>query len=96
MEGERRLMAKQVEYATLTATVTEEYKTPARALPDSFGTRLRNAAVDGYQSVVNFIIGVALFLVSEGPMLLLSIAILFLPARWAWRRFRKYRETPSL
>jgi len=96
MEGERRLMAKQAAYATLTATVTEEYKAPARALPDSLGTRFRNAAVDGYQSVVNFIVGLALFLVSDGPMLLLWIAILFFPARWAWRRLRRYRETPSL
>jgi hypothetical protein len=96
MEGERRLMAKQVEYATLTATVTEEYKTPARALPDSFGTRFRNAGVDGYQSVVNFITGVALFLISDGPILVVWVLILLLPARWAWRKYRKYRETPSL
>jgi hypothetical protein len=96
MEGERRLMAKQVEYATVTATVTEEYKAPARALPDSIGTRFRNAAVDGYQSVVNFITDVALFLISDGPMLLLWIAILFFPARWTWRRLKKYRETPSI
>jgi len=47
MEGERRLQAQQVEYPTLTATVTEEYKAPASALPDSTGTRFRNAAVDG-------------------------------------------------
>ena len=88
MEGERRLLAKQVAFATLTATVTEEYKAPARALPDSMGTRFRNAAVDGYQSVINFVIGVALFLISEGPMLLLWIAILFFPARYAWRKLR--------
>jgi hypothetical protein len=96
MEGERRLMAQQVQYATLTTTVTEEYKAPARALPDSLSTRFRNAAVDGYQSVVNFILGVTLFLVSDGPMLLLWVTILFFPARWAWRKFREYRETPML
>jgi hypothetical protein len=96
MEGERRLIAKQVEYATLTATVTEEYKAPARALPESLSTRFRNAGVDGYQSVVNFIIGVALFLISDGPMLVVWILILLLPARWAWRKYRKYRETPSI
>lgn len=88
MEGERRMLAKQVAFASLTATVTEEYKAPAHALPDSTGTRFRNAAVDGYQSVIDFVIGVALFLVSEGPMLLLWIAILFLPARYAWRKWR--------
>ena len=88
MEGERRLLSKQVEFATLTATVSEEYKVPARALPDSFGTRFRNAAVDGYQSVVNFAIGVALFVVSQGPLLLLWAAILFFPARFAWKKYR--------
>lgn len=88
MEGERLLLSKQVEFATLTATVGEEYKVPAHALPDSFGTRFRNAAVDGYQSVISFVTGVALFLVSTGPMLLLWAAILFFPARFAWRKFR--------
>ena len=88
MEGERRMLAKQVAFASLTATVTEEYKAPARVLPDSIGTRFRNAAVDGYQSVINFVIGVALFLVSDGPMWLLWIAILFFPARYAWRKLR--------
>jgi hypothetical protein len=67
MEGERRLLAKQVEYATLTATVTEESKAPASVLRDSTATRFRNASVDGYRSVVN-VIGVALFLIWDGPM----------------------------
>jgi hypothetical protein len=93
MEGERRLLSKQVEFATVNATVTEDYKTPARALPDSLGTRFHNAAVDGYQSVVDFIISVALFLISYGPMLLLWAAILFFPARLLWRRWRE-RDLP--
>jgi len=68
--------------------VTEEFKAPARALPESLGTRFHNAAVDGYQSIVDFFIGVALFLISDGPMLLLWVAILFFPARYAWRKLR--------
>jgi anti-sigma factor RsiW len=88
MEGERRLMAKQVEFATLTATLSEEFKASSGGVRDSLGTRFRNAGVDGYQSVVNFVIGVALFLVSDGPMLLLWIAILFFPARLACRKLR--------
>jgi anti-sigma factor RsiW len=94
MEGERRLLAKQVEYATLTATVTEEFKAPARALPESLGTRLRNAAIDGYESAVNFVIDVVSFLASNGPMLLVWSAILFFPARWAWRKARSQRLPP--
>ncbi len=95
MEGERRLLSKQVEYATLSATIAEEFKAPAQALPNSLGTRFRNAAVDGYQSVVNFVIGVALFLVSDGPMLLLWIVILFFPVRYAWRKLRNRDLPPS-
>ncbi len=94
MEGERRLLAKQVEYATLTATVTEEFKAPARVLPESLGTRLRNAAIGGYESAVNFVIDVVLFLASNGPMLLLWAAILFFPARWAWRKARSQKLPP--
>ena len=90
MEGERRLMTKQVEFATVTATLSEEYKTPAHPLPDSLGTRFRNAAVDGYQSVVSFFIEVLLFVVSDGPILVVWAAILFFPVRWAYRRTRKY------
>jgi len=81
MEGERRLMAKRVDYATLTATVTEEYKAPARALPDSTATRFRNAAVDGYRRVVNSILGLALFLISDEPMLVVWTLILLLYGR---------------
>ena len=88
MEGERRLLAKQVAFAMITASVTEEYRTPAGPLPDSLGRRFRNAGVEGYQSVVNFIIGVALFLISDGPMLLLWVAILFFPVRYGWRKSR--------
>ena len=40
MEGERRLLSKQVEYATLNATIAEEFKAPAQALPDSIGHTL--------------------------------------------------------
>ena len=88
MEGERRLLSKQVEYSTIAATVTEEYRAPARAVPESTGTRFRNAAVEGYQSLVNFVIDVVLLLLSNGLLLLLWAGILFFPARWAWRKMR--------
>ena len=48
----------------------------------------RNAAIDGYRNVVNFVIGVATFLISYGPMLVVWTLILLLPGRWAWRRYR--------
>ena len=50
---------------------------------------LRNAAVEGYRSMVDGIVGVILFLLSSGPSLLLWAAVLFFPARGAWRMMRR-------
>ena len=88
MEAQRRLLSKQVEFSTITATVTEEFKAQSQVVPNSLGTRFRNAAIDGYQKVMNFVLEVALFVVSSGPMLLLWAAILFFPARFLWRKLR--------
>jgi hypothetical protein len=42
----------------------------------------QNAAIDGYRNVVNFVIGVATFLISDGPMLVVWTLILSF-ATWA-------------
>jgi len=60
-----------------------------RGAPPSTGSRFRNAAVEGYNTVVEGLIDVGLFLFSAGPSLLIWAAILFFPARWAWRKIRE-------
>ena len=89
MEAERKLLTQRVDFATLNTTVTEEDKAPAQVVPNSMGTRFRNAAIDGYQSVVNGVVDFLLWLISYGPALLLWAAILFFPARLLWRRLRR-------
>ena len=89
MEAQRKTMANQVTFATLTLTVAEEYKAQLEAVPPSTRTRLRNAAVDGYRSMVDGIVGVILFSLSSGPSLLLWCGVLFFPARGAWRMARR-------
>jgi hypothetical protein len=91
MEAERKSMAKQVSYATLNATITEDYKAELQVVPPSTFTRLSNAAVEGYRGMVDGIVGLALFLLSVGPSLLFWGAILFFPARLGWRRLRRRR-----
>jgi len=88
MEAERKNLAKQVDYATINATVNEIYKAELQVMPVSTSSRLRNAAVEGYRSMVESVIGLLLFLADSGPTLLLWAAILFFPARWAWRKIR--------
>ncbi len=38
---------------------------------------------------VESVIGLLLFMADSGPTLLLWAAILFFPARWAWRKIRQ-------
>ena len=89
MEAERKGMANRVDFATLNLTLTEEYKTPLRMMPESTAGRFRNAAVDGYRTMIEGVVGVALFLVSSGPTLFLWTALLFFPVRAVWRRLRR-------
>jgi len=86
MEGERKTMLNQVSYATLTATITEDYQAQLQAVPPSTSTRLGNAAVEGYRNMVDGVLDLALFLLSNGPSLLLWAAVLFMPARFVWKR----------
>ncbi len=88
MEAQRKTMKNQVDYATLTVTVTEAYKAELKAVPPSTGTQFRNAAVEGYRSLVDGIIAVLLWLLSVGPTLLLWGTILLLPARMMWKKLR--------
>jgi hypothetical protein len=92
MEAERKNMANQVSYATLNATITEDYKAQLQVVPPSTSTRLSNAAVEGYRSMADGVVSLALFLLSNGPSLLLWSAMLFLPARFVWKKVRRISE----
>jgi hypothetical protein len=89
MEAERKNMSNQVSYATLNATITEDYKAQLQVVPPSTLTRLSNAAVEGYRSMVDGVLDLALFLLSNGPTMLLWAAILFMPARLVWKKVRR-------
>src|SRR4029077_8648405 len=71
MEAERKNMSNQVSYATLNATIAEDYKAQLQVVPPSTATRLCNAAVEGYRSMADGVVSLALFLLSTGPSLLL-------------------------
>jgi hypothetical protein len=89
MEADRRALQSRIDFATITLSVTEEYKASLNGPPSSMGTRLHNAFVTGYHSVVENVIGLVAWLLESGPTLLLWAALLFFPIRWAWRRLRR-------
>ena len=95
MQAEKKEPSKRVAFATLNTTIKEEYQAKLQGAPPSTGSRFRNAAVDGYNTVIEGLIGVALFLLSAGPSLLLWAAILFFPARWAWKKLRRKFAEPD-
>jgi hypothetical protein len=88
MEAQRKSLAKQVDYATLNTTISEDYGAPLQLTPPSTSTRFRNAAVEGYQAVAGGVVSVLLFLLSTGPSLIILGAILFFAGRLIWRRVR--------
>jgi len=89
MQAEKKELSKRVAYATLSTIINEEYHAKLQGAPPSTGSRFRNAAVEGYNTVVEGLIDVGLFLFSAGPSLLIWAAILFFPARWAWKKIRE-------
>lgn len=93
MEAERKNLGNRVDYATLTLSLTEEYKAELQVVPVSTWTRISNAAVEGYHNLVEGLIEVLLFIVSAGPSLLVWGLALFFPARWTWRKFRQRSAT---
>jgi hypothetical protein len=92
MEAQRKGLLKRVDFATLTLAVNEEYKAQLHA-DGSVSTQIRNSAVEGFRAAAGSVMGVALFLLSDGPVLLLWAAVLFFPARFAWRRWEARRRT---
>jgi Domain of unknown function (DUF4349)/Putative zinc-finger len=90
MEAERKALTKRVDFATLNLALTEEHRAQMQMVPQSVGRQFRNAAVEGYRSVVDGVLNVLLFLMSWGPTLLLWGAILFFPARYIWKKVRAH------
>jgi hypothetical protein len=83
MEAEEKALTNRVEFANLAVTMTEG----AAAQPDSSTlARFRRAALDGYQSLVGGIVGVAVFLLAWAP------GILF----WGGLMYLAYRAVRSL
>jgi len=88
MEAQLKNLQGRVTYATLRVELREEYKAELAMTPPSIGGRLRNAVVEGYRNAVDSLVGLVLFLLNVGPFLLLWALILFLPARYLWRKLR--------
>jgi Domain of unknown function (DUF4349) len=89
MEAEQKALEHRVNFSTIELKITEEYKAQLSSPAPSVSTQLHNAAVNGLRSALESLLAIVLFLAEAGPTLLLWLMVLFLPAFWLWRRFRR-------
>jgi hypothetical protein len=83
MEAERYASGNRVTFANVSFSLREE-----RALPaETVGAKLRSAAVGGLSDAFESISTILLFLASRGPLLAFWAALIYLPARFFWRRW---------
>jgi hypothetical protein len=92
MESEQKHLNNRVAFASIDLNLTEEFQSRLGGGPSLIGLQTRNALVTGYHAAEEGLLDVFVLLLSVGPSLILWSLILFLPARWAWRRWRKSQE----
>jgi hypothetical protein len=91
MQAEQKQLRERVDFGSIDLNIAEEYQAQIGGGPWLAGRQIRNALVDGYHAAVDGLVSVCVFLLTVGPSLFLWGLVLFLPARWAWRRWQKSR-----
>jgi hypothetical protein len=84
LEAERTASEHRVTLANVQFSMREVLAQPE----ESLGAQLHSAATAGFGEVFASISALLLFLIGRGPVVLLWMAILYLPARPIWRRLR--------
>jgi Domain of unknown function (DUF4349)/Putative zinc-finger len=89
MEAQKKTLVNRVDFATLNVALREASQ--AEISPHSTLDRFRNAAAEGYASLLAGVVGAAVFLLSHGPNLLFWGALSFLVLRFAWKKWRRVK-----
>jgi hypothetical protein len=88
MQGQSAILVHRVNYATVQVDLSEEYRQVLGSGPISTGTKIRNAAVEGFTSLEEGAVALVVFVFAVGPSLLFWLAILLVPGWFVWKRFR--------
>lgn len=83
-------LSSTVAQAHIRLTLLEDYEAPLQSNPAGVLLRLRNSLVEGIGSIFSSAALVLAILFEFGLPLLFWTALLFAPARLAWRRLRRY------
>jgi hypothetical protein len=85
MKAERRAVETRVMFSNVQFSMREEREVPVETL----SAQLRSALATGLGDALASFSGILLVVASHGPMLLLWGLLLFLPARFVWRRWSR-------
>jgi hypothetical protein len=88
MQGQSALLVHRVNYATVQVNLNEEYRQVLGSGTVSTGTKIRNAAVEGFSNLEDGAVALLVFVFAVGPSLLFWLAILLIPGWFMWKRFR--------
>src|SRR5277367_276977 len=94
MQGQSALMLHRVSYATVQVELSEEYHQKLQS-QSSMGTKLRNALLEGVQSLLDGIVALLIFVLNYGLSILFWVALLVTPVWLIWRRMRARRLAKS-
>jgi len=83
LEAERQASQHRVLFANVFFTLREEVAKPS----ESLGAQLRAAAAAGFGDAMATVAGLLAFLIGRGPVVVLWCAILFVPARFVWKKW---------
>jgi hypothetical protein len=89
MEAGQKALEHRVDFASVDLQLTQEYKASFSSPAASASTRIGNAFVAGCRHASETLLGIVLFLEEYGPVLLIWLVILGLPAILIRRRYRK-------
>jgi nitrate reductase NapE component len=87
MEAERKNFDNKVQYATIQVELSEEYHAQLQQTLPNTRTRIYNAAVEGYESASDTILGIALTILAVGPAALVWLAFLGCMGFLVWRLY---------
>jgi len=88
MQGQSAILVHRVNYATVQVDLSEEYRQVLGSGTVSTGTKIRNAAVEGFSNLEDGAVALVVFVFAAGPSLLFWLAIFLVPGWFAWKRFR--------
>ena len=88
MQGQSALLVHRVNYAAVQLDLNEEYRQVLGSGAISTGTKIRNAAVEGFTNLEEGAVALLVFVFAVGPSLLFWLVILLVPGWFVWKRYR--------